>query len=703
MATRTGKVDPQDARRVKHTHIGIWDLYEECQTDKQGSSILETYTWIRESSPYAVRMLRDIFSIRRVQILLPIFLIVEVLGSLMPAISLWYIGQLLRLIEPAMETRTVDTTVFVHVAVGHLACAVATRLFKYLRRCTIFPMDISITQFYAGRTFHSIVSLDVPTYTQFVHSGKLGIPDSDLDSTSSVECEIIQVSTNITMTVVRLLSQFLVLVTVLREQQDGLLLAILSFSQPIFHWDGTRKAVARSLVWVATTTNKDFIRMNALKLFVHDPRCRKEVVTGNLSEHITAQFRESVQRVGGDAVDFIELDRILSIKDSLSAVHILRETMHMLPQIIFTLRVVQKPMTLPLYLVSLVLMYQVSNSFSSPPFSESPFSQFVSLAKKFTYVRTVYEIENVRNQVVDGTESFPEDKQSLRSGISIEFRNVTFQYPGNEKYAFHNVSFKIGAGQLCVIVGINGSGKSTVLKLISRVYDPTEGTILIDDRDIKTLKLADLRSAMSILFQDYAHFPVPIRENIGLGNPALANDDDKIREAARLGGAEEFIDDLPDGFNTSLEGPSLNHYSRFEGSSSFGPPIDFSFLRSVAGIRSTYGPALSGGQMQRLAVSRTFMRSLPSETEPSAGMLLFDEPSASLDPKAEHTLFERLRKLRGSKTIIFSTHRFGNLTRHADLILYMDESVHEQGTHDELMRKGGEYAHVWNLQAEPFL
>lgn len=113
--------------------------------------------------------------------------------------------------------------------------------------------------------------------------------------------------------------------------------------------------------------------------------------------------------------------------------------------------------------------------------------------------------------MADGTKPFPDNKQPLRSGISIEFRNVTFKYPSKESYAFQHVSFKIGAGQLCVIVGGNGDGKSTILKLISRIYDPIDGTILIDDQDIKTLKLADLRNAMSILFQDFTHFLVTIR------------------------------------------------------------------------------------------------------------------------------------------------------------------------------------------------
>jgi ABC-type multidrug transport system fused ATPase/permease subunit len=275
------------------------------------------------------------------------------------------------------------------------------------------------------------------------------------------------------------------------------------------------------------------------------------------------------------------------------------------------------------------------------------------------------------NKVVDGTERFPENQQSLSSGISIEFRNVSFQYPDNEMCALQDVSFRIEASQLCVIVGGNGSGKSTILKLISRIYDPTEGTILIDNRDIKTLKLADLRAAMAILFQDYTHFPLSIRDNIGLGNPDFAQDDDKIREAARMGGARDFIEELPDGFNTYIDCPVKGIYSGLSPDASLpdGWPVDRSDVRSTAGFRTSTVLGLSGGQNQRLAVSRTFMRSLVTEQNSPVGMLLFDEPSAALDATAEDNLFENLRKLRGNKTMIFSTHRFGNLTRYADIIL----------------------------------
>jgi ABC-type protease/lipase transport system fused ATPase/permease subunit len=173
-----------------------------------------------------------------------------------------------------------------------------------------------------------------------------------------------------------------------------------------------------------------------------------------------------------------------------------------------------------------------------------------------------------------------------------------------------------------VIVGSNGSGKSTVLKLILRLYDPTEGAILINGQDIKTLKLADLRDCVSVLFQDYTHFPLSVSsppcisyppppnfsqigDNIALGSPQCAHDTDKVREAARLGGAEGFVDKLPEGFDTYLDRPVRDYYSGIpDGTKAlFGRPVNFGAVgRAMGGVRSTDFVHLSGGQMQRLAV-----------------------------------------------------------------------------------------------------
>ncbi|KAH7911825.1 P-loop containing nucleoside triphosphate hydrolase protein [Hygrophoropsis aurantiaca] len=704
-AARQGKFDTEDLARIKHTRIGVWDLYEERQTDLPipGSSKLETYAQMIQSLPYVWRMIKDIFSINRCWILLSLYLVVELISSLIPAVSLWYSGQLLHLVETAVEKRSVDKHVLLNVAGGRVACSIATRLLQYFRSRLGIPLNIRIKQFYSTHIFHSMARLDVPTFEDPAVQRQLEAAWSTSWQTS-VAWETVQITFTVVTTAIRLISQLSVLFSVLRDQRDGPLLAALSFSQSLFQWYSSRKSFFKSSVWAATTKNEDYIRMQGLKHLVDNPSHRKEVVAGNLAPYLTSEYREATTKIGDDAGDFPEMRRAHSIRDRLTLMSILREPMRELPQIVFTLRAVQYPASIPLSLASLTLINQTANSFSASLFHF--FGESFSLAEQFSSVRKMYEIANVPNRIPDGKEPYPENQQSLATGISVEFRNVSFQYPGTEEFALQNVSFKIGAGHLCVIVGVNGSGKSTILKLIARVYDPTEGIILIDDKDIKTLNLVDLRRAMSILFQDYTHFPLSIRDNIALGNPDLAHDEDKIREAARLGGAEEFIDRLPDGFDTYLDRPVKDYYSSLpEGTTSlFGRPVDYSRVRGIGNMRTTDTSTLSGGQMQRLAVSRTFMRSLTSESQPSVGMLLFDEPSASLDPTAEHDLFERLRKLRGNKTMIFSSHRFGNLTRHADLILYMDDSlVQEEGTHEELLERGGEYARIWNLQAKAFI
>ncbi|KAG1797107.1 P-loop containing nucleoside triphosphate hydrolase protein [Suillus plorans] len=695
MNAHAGDFDHQDARRFKHTRIGIWDLYEERQSRIRVSPISNMYAPIIYNVPLLVRMFKDVL-----RTIAP--------PCNVPFTFIYHCQLISHQVESVMEARTVDTTVLVHFAAAHTICAVAMRFLRYSRDCMMPRLSLYIKQSYNERMLLSAARLDLPAFETLYHSYTVQELSCGLAHwyTSSI-WDTIEMLTDIAMILIRLLSHLLVLSTVMWEQQDGLLLVVLSFLQYLLPWDSTGKTVVGSLVWAATTTNENLTCMQSLKGLITGPSYRREFVAGNFSEHISARFREASQRIGHDAVEFPELKRFRPFKDCLSITFIIRETMHVLPQVVFSLRVVKNPMTTPVSLASLIWIKQ---AFDPSYFSIS--SMFSTLATNLTRIRGVYELEKIQNQVVDGTEPFPENKQSLANGISVEFKNVSFQYPGRDRCALRNVSFKIEAGQLCVVVGVNGSGKSTILNLISRIYDPTEGTILIDDRDIKTLKLADLRAAMSILFQDYSQFPLSMRENIGLGNPALAHEDDKVREAARLGGAEDFIDELPDGFDTYLNRVVDDYHGDLpEGTTKlFGHPADSSSRNVIGGVHVTGAPGIqiSRGQAQRLAISRTFMRSLVSETsESSAGMMLFDEPSASLDPTAEHGalsyLFEHLRKLRGNKTMIFSTHRFGNLTQYADLILYIDETVQEKGTHGELMKKGGEYARIWNLQAKSFI
>ncbi|KAI5120220.1 hypothetical protein M0805_000035 [Coniferiporia weirii] len=696
-----GAFDPDDARRVKHSKLGVWDLYEEIAPELKnvpGAARLEQLNDIKQSAPYVWRMLKDLGGLKSCWFLLAVYITVTAILSLLPAVALWYSGQMLKIVESAVETRSVDKTVLIRVAAARISVAIVKRILSHTKSRTMMLLDQRIKAHYAGYIFEAYARLDVPTFEDPTVQRQL---DDVSGGRTSVAWDTVQMLTNTLSTLLLLVSQVSVLLKVLQDQRDGTIIALLSFLSPLLQWIRFQKYGSRG-VWAATCRDDNYMKFQGLKRLVTDPSHRKEIVAGSLFERLKAEFYSSQEAVGDAGGDFNELRRKHQLRDRLTSVSLLSEPFREIPQIVFTLRAVQYPESIPITLASLNLIQSTVSSFSHTVFSF--FDQFGSIAEQLDSIRKLYEIMNIRNRIVDGTEPYPENTQDARSGISVEFRNVSFKYIGSEEYALRSVSFKIERGQLCVIVGTNGSGKSTILKLITRMYDPTEGEILIDGRNIKSLRLRDLRRTISVLFQDYTHFPLRIKDDIGLGDPNAPYDDERVEQAAKAGGAFEFVNKLPDGFDTYLDRPVSDQYSSLpEGTTSlFGRSVDHSRVRRIGLMGVKESSQLSGGQMQRLAVSRTFMKSLVVDSD--VGLLLFDEPSASLDPQAEHDLFERLRALRGNKTMIFSSHRFGNLTRHADVILYMRDSVVEEiGTHDSLLKRGGGYANVYTLQAQAFL
>ncbi|KIK60425.1 hypothetical protein GYMLUDRAFT_43735 [Collybiopsis luxurians FD-317 M1] len=707
ISNRKGKFDPGDEEHVKHSKIGkVWDLYEDYEGEKPRFSfspkqILEHYLGLLENVPFVWRMLKDIGSIRACWFYLGLYLTVQFVLSLVPAVQLWYSGQLLKIVETAVEKRTVDKHLLFQVASGRIVSSIVELLLNHLSVLVSRPLNAQIKQYYTQHMFGVLARMDVPTYDDPMIQRQLeqAFPSS---SRNSIVWRTVVSSTHVGTTAVRLISQLSVLFNVLKNQKDGPLFALLSFSQPLLRWGSDFNDELYTRVWAATTRNTDYIQLSGLRKSVGDPAHRKEIVAGDMWEYMQNEYKRCITILGEDAVEFWDAYRLSRQRHFPSILTIIRQSINELPQIAFTLRAVQYPASIPVSLTSLSLITSTVNSFSNTLFRF--FQETGSINDNFATVRKMFEMIDLPNRIPDGAVPYPENQQALQMGMSIEFRSVSFKYPESNSYALKNVSFKIGKGQLCVILGENGSGKSTILKLMARLYDPEEGQILVDGHDIKTLKLADLRRAMAILFQDYTHFPLSIRENIGLGDPGHSDDHERIAEAATLGGASKFIERLDEGYDTYLDRPVRDYYSGLpEGTTNiFGRAVNFGRVRGAGGMKTNEATSLSGGQMQRIALSRTFMRSLMSES--SVGLLLFDEPSASLDPTAEHDLFERLRLLRGHKTMIFSSHRFGNLTRNADMILYIhDSAIVEEGSHNQLISAGGEYARIWNLQAQAFL
>lgn len=252
----------------------------------------------------------------------------------------------------------------------------------------------------------------------------------------------------------------------------------------------------------------------------------------------------------------------------------------------------------------------------------------------------------------------------LVPGLSVEFRDVTFTYPGKREPALRNLSFKIEAGEAVALVGRNGAGKTTLVKLLSRLYDPDEGEILVNGRNVREYELKELRQQVGVIFQDYVTYYMTARENIGVGRLEQMEDKELIAAAATKSGANSVIEKLPNQYDTML------------------------------GRWFDQGTQLSGGEWQKIALARAFMR--------DASILILDEPTSSLDAQAEYEVFAHFRELTEGKTAIFISHRFSTV-RLADRIFVLENgTLQEQGSHRELMNLNGRYAELFNLQAQAY-
>lgn len=263
----------------------------------------------------------------------------------------------------------------------------------------------------------------------------------------------------------------------------------------------------------------------------------------------------------------------------------------------------------------------------------------------------------------------PVGSPPLRRGI--ELRDVWFRYSDEHPWVLAGVDLDLAAGQAVALVGRNGAGKSTLVKLLCRLYDPTKGAILWDGVDLRDMDVADLRRRIGAVFQDFMHYDLTAAENIALGDVDAMGDRARIVAAAELAGAHDMLSDLPSGYDTMLSRIFVSEQDKDDPET---------------------GVVLSGGQWQRLALARAFLRD-------RRDLLILDEPSSGLDAVAEHEVHTRLREHRRGRTSVLISHRLGAV-RGADQIVVLDDgAVTERGTHEELITREGLYAELFQLQA----
>lgn len=289
---------------------------------------------------------------------------------------------------------------------------------------------------------------------------------------------------------------------------------------------------------------------------------------------------------------------------------------------------------------------------------QSLFTTFSSITNQALFMTDLLEFFSVKPKIVSKPSALPAP-HPIHKGF--EFRNVSFNYPGSSRMVLENVSFKLGPSERIAIVGENGQGKTTIVKLLTRLYDPTDGQILLDGKDLREYDLESVWKGIGVIFQDFMRYEMTAAENIAVGRIEDVENQFRIRAAANKSLAEHTIRRLPKGFDQVLG-------CRFEG-----------------------GMDLSGGEWQKIALARAYLR--------DAQLLILDEPTAALDARSEHEVFQRFAELTKGKMSLLISHRFSTV-RMADRVLVLaNGKIAEEGRHEQLLKDGGQYAEMFELQA----
>lgn len=289
---------------------------------------------------------------------------------------------------------------------------------------------------------------------------------------------------------------------------------------------------------------------------------------------------------------------------------------------------------------------------------ENLVSSLVGISEQALFIKDLFDFFETNPTIQSPPNAIPAPRPVLHG---FEFENVSFAYPGSDKWVLSNVSFRFYPEERIALVGENGAGKTTLVKLLARLYDPTAGRIVLDGVDLRQYDVSDLRSEIGVIFQDYMRYDMLAMENIGLGRVEELQNENRLRISAEKSLASGVVNALPKQYRQMLG-------RRFEG-----------------------GIDLSTGQWQKVALARAYMR--------DAQILILDEPTASLDARAEFQVYQRFVDLTAGKMAVLISHRFSTV-RMADRILVLESGrIAEQGSHEQLVALGGKYAELFELQA----
>ncbi len=376
----------------------------------------------------------------------------------------------------------------------------------------------------------------------------------------------------------------------------------------------------------------------------------KEVKIFNLSGFLTARYRALSDR-------FFETNKSLALRRAAwgSGLAVIGASGYYLAYIFIILRTVRGEGTLGELTFLAGSFRQLQNLL------QSMLGRFSGLAEGALYLGDLFDFFRLTPRVRSPLHPKPFPRPILHG---FTFEDVGYIYPNSTRWANRHLSFTLRAGEKLALVGENGAGKTTLVKLLARLYDPAEGRILLDGFDLREYDLNDLRKEIGVIFQDFVHYQMTAAENIAVGRIEAMEDRGRIRTAAERSLADPVIGKLPAGYD------------------------------QILGKRFDTGVDLSVGEWQKVALARAYMR--------DAQLLILDEPTASLDARAEHEVFQRFADLTKGKSAVLISHRFSTV-RMADRIVVLENGeLLESGTHEELLALGGRYAELFQLQAQGY-
>ncbi|KAK7048497.1 ABC transporter ATP-binding protein [Favolaschia claudopus] len=656
---------------VEELRLGVWRIF----TERETRSLVASWKQFTVLLPIVRKFVLDVYSLG--PRLLFLLVLSKVWFGVEDVLLLHFANKLLALIEVGLREGRADTAAVVNAIIGRVVVvAVSACIGHWGSRISPILHNRCVHHF-EDLLFSSNLKTDMPT---------IQANDIDLSLSATPAWNHFENLLELMQTGVQTVILCAYIFRLSSSSQLGPLFVLLCLAQPFL------RSLSDKRLWgiahVLEAIDANYVRLRALKELEND-KYRQDILSGNISNYLINEFDRSCQELKdkdmGSPYGLFQRNQSVNFAVAIQLAGDLTMLYYAL-NAVFNSRE---------FTLTSIAMLQHSESLLRRSF-QTGMRELGEGYKGMMFMKRIYDAANVENIVRDGVLEYPRDGSDA-AGMSIDLRNVSFVYPGSKSKvkALENVTLSIKSGQLVVLVGANGSGKSTLVKLLARLYDVTSGQVLVNGEDIREYKIRDIRAATASLTQDHHLYPVSLTENIGLGHPSSLADPDMVNDAAGKGGADAFISKLPQGFSTVLDPQNFQYTSQVtRGSEESTRPLVQEANRLVKKID------VSGGERQRVVASRTFMRFNSGKVK----LVIADEGSSTLDPKGEWELFKNLRAERQGKTMVLVTHRFGHLTKYADLMLCMKEGhLVETGTHEELMQDpDGEYRKLYDLQANAF-